>query len=77
MCTRTLEADPMENFAPREGYLLVMCAWCGMPLRQVWEGTDRASPYGNISHGICPPCEARVCKDLRERRGRGVPSAAG
>jgi len=64
--TQTWEVETMENHMPRAGYLLVMCAWCGTHLRWVWEGTNHASPCGNISHGICPPCAARVRQALRE-----------
>jgi hypothetical protein len=54
----------MENHEPRDGYLAIVYAWCGQHLRWEWQGTDHVSPYGHISHTICPHCAAQAWKEL-------------
>ena len=56
----------MENSEQREGYLAIVCAWCGQHLRWEWEGTDHVSLYGNVSHTICPPCAAQEWQELEQ-----------
>ena len=41
----------------RKSYYLIACAWCQRRIR--WVRKERSVP-GEISHGICPPCAARV-----------------
>ena len=41
----------------RQGYCLIACAWCQRRMR--WVRKERSVP-SEISHGICPPCAARV-----------------
>jgi len=55
----------MES-APREGWLAIVCAWCGTHLRWKWEGTDQVSPYGNVSHTICPPCATQAWQEVED-----------
>ena len=62
----------MDNIAPQEtvgtrrmGSRLIICAWCGKPLRwKAWADNDPLSPDGQTSHGICPDCTARVLQEL-------------
>ena len=41
----------------RKRYYLIACAWCQGRIR--W-GRKEPSVPGEISHGICPPCAARL-----------------
>ena len=45
----------------RQGYDLIVCAWCQRRIR--WVRKERSVP-GEISHGICPPCVVRVLSQL-------------
>jgi len=41
----------------RKRYYLIECAWCQRRIR--WGRKERSVP-GEISHGICRPCVARL-----------------
>jgi len=41
----------------QQGYYLIACAWCQRRIR--WVPKERSVP-GEISHGICPSCAARL-----------------
>ena len=45
----------------RQGYCLIACAWCQRRIR--WVSKEPSVP-GEISHGICLPCAARVLTQL-------------
>jgi len=48
----------------RQGYCLIACAWCQRRIR--WVPKEPSVP-GEISHGICLPCAARVLTQLYAR----------
>jgi hypothetical protein len=45
----------------QKSYSLIECAWCKRRIR--WRRQAPAVP-GAISHGICPPCAARLLTQL-------------
>jgi hypothetical protein len=45
----------------RQGYYLIICAWCQKRIRWV---RKEPAVCGEISHGICLPCAARVLTQL-------------
>ena len=58
--TKYRELD--EQFTTlRKGYYLIACAWCQEHIR--WVRKEPSVP-GEISHGICPPCAARILTQL-------------
>ena len=48
----------------RQGYYLITCAWCQRRIR--WVRKER-SVLGEVSHGICLLCAARVLTQLEAR----------
>jgi hypothetical protein len=58
--TKYRELD--EQFTTlRKGYYLITCAWCQKRIRWV---RKEPSVFGEISHGICLSCAARVLTQL-------------
>ena len=41
-----------------QSYYLITCAWCQRRIR--WVRKEEPSVPGEISHGLCPPCAARL-----------------
>jgi hypothetical protein len=56
----------MEHNTHPAGFLEIVCAWCSKHLRWEREDPDFVSPYGKVSHTICPPCVAQVWQDVEE-----------
>jgi hypothetical protein len=45
----------------RQGFYVVVCAWCGKHLRWMErQGNAPDAPAGQTSHGICADCAAHV-----------------
>jgi hypothetical protein len=49
----------------RHLYLRIECAWCKRHIR--WQRKTAAVP-GDTSHGICPPCAARMLRGIAKLR---------